>query len=400
MIGAATAVGAAALLGPAITASTADAQTASESGGVAADPVLTPRVNGLHLQFGQNASSEVIVSWHSLLPVIHPRVMLGDPTGRYQCSIAAPATNYLDAKAGVRVWAYHAAITGLTAGRRYTDAAVHDGAEPECGSVQTAPQGRQPFTFTSFGDQGTPTTGRVYVPPAGVTIPNPPYVNDNLGSPAAGDTTAGVERVQPLVHLFNGDLCYANLADDRVRTWTDFWENNSRSARHRPWMPAAGNHENELGNGPIGYQAFQTYFSPPRQHGQTDVTKGLWYASHPGPRFGMPRTATASRPSPSTPEAGPEASPPSTSRTTTSPASRANSRPSNPLRCNARAGTASTESRPGPLRGVQGAGKTAVAGRTAVAGDGSHHRRPSPCGYSPVKRNSACQGSSMWTISQ
>jgi hypothetical protein len=84
MIGAATAVGAAALLGPAITASTADAQTASESGGVAADPVLTPRVNGLHLQFGQNASSEVIVSWHSLLPVSHPRVMLGDPTGRVQ----------------------------------------------------------------------------------------------------------------------------------------------------------------------------------------------------------------------------------------------------------------------------------------------------------------------------
>jgi 3',5'-cyclic AMP phosphodiesterase CpdA len=103
-------------------------------------------------------------------------------------------------------------------------------------------------------------------------------VNDNLGSPAAGDTTAGVERVQPLFHLFNGDLCYANLANDRVRTWSDFWENNSRSARHRPWMPSAGNHENELGNGPIGYEAYQTYFSLPRQSGQTDVTRGLWYA--------------------------------------------------------------------------------------------------------------------------
>ena len=28
-------------------------------------------------------------------------------------------------------------------------------------------------------------------------------------------------------------------------------------------MPAAGNHENELGNGPIGYRAYQTYFALP-----------------------------------------------------------------------------------------------------------------------------------------
>jgi hypothetical protein len=120
--------------------------------------------------------------------------------------------------------------------------------------------------------------GKKYVPPEGVTIPNPPYVNDNLGSPAAGDTTLGVEQLQPLFHLFNGDLCYANLANDRVRTWWDFWENNSRSARKRPWMPSAGNHENELGNGPIGYQAYQTYFSVPESAGQTDLTRGLWYA--------------------------------------------------------------------------------------------------------------------------
>ena len=33
----------------------------------------------------------------------------------------------------------------------------------------------------------------------------------------------GVERLRPLFHLFNGDLCYANLAEDRVRTWWDFW---------------------------------------------------------------------------------------------------------------------------------------------------------------------------------
>jgi 3',5'-cyclic AMP phosphodiesterase CpdA len=88
----------------------------------------------------------------------------------------------------------------------------------------------------------------------------------------------GVERMKPLFHLFNGDLCYANLAEDRVRTWWDFWSNNSRSASNRPWMPSAGNHENELGNGPIGYQAYQTYFSVPEAVGQTEITRGLWYA--------------------------------------------------------------------------------------------------------------------------
>ena len=242
------------------------------------DPLSTPRVNGLHLQFGADASSEVVASWHTLLPVQHPRVLLGEQDGRYLSSQSAQRTSYTDAKSGQIVYAYHARLAGLRSSNDYVYAAIHDGAAAEFGTFRTGPRGREAFTFTSFGDQGTPTTGRKYVPPAGVTIPNPPYVNDNLGSPAAGDTTAGVERVQPLFHLFNGDLCYANLANDRVRTWTDFWENNSRSARHRPWMPSAGNHENELGNGPIGYEAYQTYFSLPSQTGQTDVTKGLWYA--------------------------------------------------------------------------------------------------------------------------
>jgi 3',5'-cyclic AMP phosphodiesterase CpdA len=81
-----------------------------------------------------------------------------------------------------------------------------------------------------------------------------------------------------LFHLLNGDLCYANMAEDRVRSWSDFWANNSRSARNRPWMPCAGNHENELGNGPIGYLAYQTYFEAPEASGQTELTRGLWYA--------------------------------------------------------------------------------------------------------------------------
>ena len=261
----------------AVTAAAANGSAAA-IGGAAGDPVNTPAVNGLHLQFGADPAREIVVSWHTLQPVEDARVLLGGTDGRYKNSYHAETLSYTDGKSGKTVYAQHAHISGLHPDQEYVYLAVHDGAQPVFGSFTTAPTGRQAFTFTSFGDQGTPTTGKVFVPPAGVTIANPPFVNDNLGGPASANTPAGIERVQPLFHLFNGDLCYANLATDRVKTWSDFWDNNTRSARNRPWMPAPGNHENERGNGPIGYQAFQTYFATPRQPGQTDVTRGLWYA--------------------------------------------------------------------------------------------------------------------------
>ena len=242
------------------------------------DPTQTPTVAGLHLQFGADASSEVTVSWHTLQPVQHPRVALGRLDGKLEQTAEARPTSYTDGKSGKVVYAYHATLSGLQADSSYMYAAMHDGAQPDFGTFRTAPHGRAAFTFTSFGDQGTPTIGKTFVPPAGVKLPAPVFVNDNLGSPAAGDTTLGVERLRPLFHLFNGDLCYANLSEDRIRTWWDFWDNNTRSARNRPWMPSPGNHENELGNGPIGYQAYQTYFSVPEATGQTDITRGLWYA--------------------------------------------------------------------------------------------------------------------------
>jgi hypothetical protein len=241
-------------------------------------PVAAPPVAGLHLQFGADASSEVTVSWHTLEPVQNAKVVLGRPDGRHEQTVDALKTSYTDGKSQQVVNAYHAKLGQLQADSTYMYAAMHDGAAPEFGTFRTSPAGRAAFTFTSFGDQGTPTVGKQFIPPAGVTLPAPVFINDNLGSPAAGDTTLGVEQLRPLFHLFNGDLCYANLSEDRVRTWWDFWANNTRSARNRPWMPSPGNHENELGNGPIGYQAYQTYFSVPEATGQTDTTRGLWYA--------------------------------------------------------------------------------------------------------------------------
>jgi 3',5'-cyclic AMP phosphodiesterase CpdA len=265
--------------GAAIAASIIGAGAADAAPVLGPSPDLpTPPVAGLHLQFGADASSEMVVSWHTLQSVRNPRVMLGSLDGQLERVVAAKETSYTDAKSDQVVYAYHAKIEQLRDDSPYLYSALHDGAEPEFGTFRTASRGRARFTFTSFGDQATPTLGKKYKPPEGLTLPNPPYVNDNLGSPAAADTVLGVERVQPLFHLLNGDLCYANIAEDRVRTWWDFWENNSRSARRRPWMPAAGNHENELGNGPIGYQAYQTYFSLPEAAGHTDVTRGLWYS--------------------------------------------------------------------------------------------------------------------------
>ncbi|WP_421840345.1 purple acid phosphatase family protein [Mycobacterium sp.] len=233
-----------------------------------ADRSGAPPVGGLHLQFGKNAATEVVVSWHTTTAVGKPRVMLGTPNSGFGRVVAAETRTYRDAKSKTEVRVNHARLTNLTPDTDYVYAAVHDGANPELGTVRTAPLGRSPLRFTSFGDQGTPTLGR---------LAGGKYVNDNNGSPAAGDTATAIERIAPLFNLVNGDLCYANRSQDRIRTWSDWFETNSRSARYRPWMPAPGNHENELGNGPIGYGAYQTYFAMP-DSGSSPELRGLWYS--------------------------------------------------------------------------------------------------------------------------
>jgi 3',5'-cyclic AMP phosphodiesterase CpdA len=227
-----------------------------------------PPVAGLHLQFGKNAGTEVVVSWHTTDAVSNPRVMLGTPASGYGRTVAAETRTYRDAKSNSEVRVNHARLMNLTPDTDYVYAAVHDGTEPAQGTVRTAPSGRKPLLFTSFGDQSTPALAK---------LPDGRYATDNIGSPAAADTTNAIERIGPLFNLVNGDLCYANLAQDRIRTWSNWFENNTRSARYRPWMPAAGNHENELGNGPIGYGAYQTYFALP-DSGSSPETRGMWYS--------------------------------------------------------------------------------------------------------------------------
>src|SRR6187200_3212023 len=97
----------------------------------------SPRVSGLHLQFGADASTEVVVSWHTPAPVSHPRIVYGTPDDGLGQATAAETVTYRDAASGHPVFAHHATITGLCADTQYVYAAMHDGADPELGTVRT-----------------------------------------------------------------------------------------------------------------------------------------------------------------------------------------------------------------------------------------------------------------------
>jgi hypothetical protein len=231
-----------------------------------------PPVEGLHLTFGADPATQMVVSWTTHTSVRNPRVSYGTLEGGHGRVVQAETRTYVDALSGKTVYVHHAALTGLRPGAYYTYAALHDGGRPDAGTFQTSSRGRFPFTFTSFGDQAVP---QVTWQPDGNGGFKPAMQANN--TPANADIVAGIEQVDPLFHLLNGDLCYANLDPDRVRTWNGFFANNTRSARYRAWMPAAGNHENEKGNGPLGFGAYQTYFKVPGNGADAEF-QGLWYA--------------------------------------------------------------------------------------------------------------------------
>jgi 3',5'-cyclic AMP phosphodiesterase CpdA len=214
----------------------------------------------IHLQFGSDASREVTVSWATPATVQNPRLNLGLVDGGSGRVVQADTRTYTDAKSGIEIVSHHAMLTDLGPATNHVYSVEHDGSSRQYGSFTTAPAGRAAFRFTSFGDQATPETG------------------NGLASPWAAYNPPQIEAMQPLFHLLNGDLCYANISPDRPKTWHDFFIQNEVSARYRPWMPAAGNHENEVGNGPLGWRAYQTQFSVP-DHGESDpLYQGMWYS--------------------------------------------------------------------------------------------------------------------------
>ena len=231
------------------------------------DAAGTPAPEQVHLQFGADASRQVAVSWAVATTVARPRLRWGPAQGGHGSQVDAEERSYTDALTGQIVWTYHARMSSLQPDTAYSYEVLHDGAAPVTGTFRTAPDGRSgPFRFTSFGDHA---------------IPAP--VGDGSGphSPNAGYVVAAVDRLDPLFHLVNGDLCYANSSDQPVDTWTSYFANISRSARYRPWMPTPGNHENEAGNGPQGYLSYQTRFDLPGNG--TPAFHGNWYAFTAGP---------------------------------------------------------------------------------------------------------------------
>ncbi len=85
-----------------------------------------------------------------------------------------------------------------------------------------------------------------------------------------------MESFQPLFHLLNGDLCYANLNPaDQPGVWRDFGNNSQTSAANRPWMPCLGNHEAEFDNGKQGFCSYLTRYTLPDN--RVPGFSGRWY---------------------------------------------------------------------------------------------------------------------------
>jgi Calcineurin-like phosphoesterase/Purple acid Phosphatase, N-terminal domain len=215
----------------------------------------------IHLTWGEHPATGVVVSWASPGPASRPRVRIG------QRVIPAEPRQYSDGLNGETVWTYHARVGALRPGATYAYVVTADNdsnaADPFSATFRTAPQGRVPFRFTSFGDLATPNTAWV------------------LSYGQSEYAVEAVESFQPLFHLLNGDLCYADLNPaDQPEVWRDFGNNNQTSAANRPWMPCPGNHEVEFDNGPQGFTSYLTRYTLPDNH--VPGFGGRWYCFRVG----------------------------------------------------------------------------------------------------------------------
>jgi Purple acid Phosphatase, N-terminal domain/Calcineurin-like phosphoesterase len=233
---------------------------------VAGSPVLweqvaradTSTAEQVHLTFGQDPAREVAVSWVNSTSVSKSTVMIGTAEGGFGRTIVAEARAYTDANNGIQTIVQHARIDGLHPDRAYVYQIVTDGETQLSGAFRTAPEGRVPFTFTSVGD---------------IACGDLTYAKASLNAAA---TAASIELFDPVVHLVNGDLSYANSNQPyQPQVWADYFNVTQLSAANRPWMPTLGNHENEPGNGPQGYLSYQTRFALPRNH--SSDFEGNWY---------------------------------------------------------------------------------------------------------------------------
>jgi hypothetical protein len=219
----------------------------------------------IHLTWGDDPSSSVTVSWACAAQALRPRVIVREGEAEPR-TVHAVQRSYTDGLNGETVFTYHAHLLGLAAGATidYSVTADNDAnaAAPFSASFRTAPRGRAAFRWTSFGDLATPNTAWV------------------LSSPQSRFAVHAVEQFQPLFHLLNGDLCYANLNPAaQPSVWRDFGNNNQSSASKRPWMPCLGNHEVEFHNGAQGFKSYLTRYHLPDNGTEY---RGRWYSFRVG----------------------------------------------------------------------------------------------------------------------
>jgi Purple acid Phosphatase, N-terminal domain/Calcineurin-like phosphoesterase len=243
------------------------AVAATPLAGFAAQPP-SPALDGtpeqVHLTWGDSPTNSVIVTWASPVQSINPRAMVAH--NGHHSTVHAVQRTYTDGMNGQTVFTYHARLSGLEpdTSYRYSITADNDGRrhDPFSAEFRTAPMGRRPFRWTSFGDLATPNTSWT------------------LSSPQSYYAVGAVEQFAPLFHLINGDLCYANLnTASQPAVWADFGKNVERSAARRPWMPCPGNHEIEFGNGEHGLDAYLTRYTLPDNQSRF---RGCWYAFRVG----------------------------------------------------------------------------------------------------------------------
>jgi 3',5'-cyclic AMP phosphodiesterase CpdA len=219
----------------------------------------------IHLTWGSDPSRTVCVSWATPAQAVNPRVILQHPDTT-PAVIHALQRTYTDGLNGQTVFTYHATLDGLRAHSQYRYAVTADNdsrrQDPFAARFRTALRGRLPFRWTSFGDLATPVTA---------------WLNS---SPQSRHAVDAVERFDPLFHLLNGDLCYANVNPAaQPAVWADFGNNVQRSAANRPWMPCPGNHEIEFCNGEQGMDSYLTRYTLP---GNGTRFPGCWYCFQVG----------------------------------------------------------------------------------------------------------------------
>jgi hypothetical protein len=220
----------------------------------------------IHLTWGADPTNEVVVSWASLIEAENPRVRFMREGAPWRTQSGVQRT-YTDGMNGKVVFTYHARLSELNPGTRYQYEVTADNdsnaGKPFSARFQTAPQGRAPFRWTSYGDLATPNR------------------EWKLSYPQSRFAVQAVERFEPLFHLLNGDLCYANInPTHQPDVWRDFGNNNQVSAANRPWMPCLGNHEVEHHNGPQGYDSYLTRYTLPDN---ATAFPGRWYSFRIGP---------------------------------------------------------------------------------------------------------------------